>query len=91
MPDFEYDAAKSASNKDKHGIDFDEAKALWNDENRIILDTAFVVEKRFLTVGLIDGRMWTAVYTQRRERFRLISVRRSRNDEIKVYEDNLRG
>jgi uncharacterized DUF497 family protein len=87
MP-FEFDPSKSASNKDKHGIDFDEAQALWEDDKRIENDTSFDREARYLTTGRIGEHFWTAVFTMREGRVRLISVRRARNEEIQRYQDD---
>lgn len=85
--EFEYDPAKSASNKDKHGIDFEEAKALWKDENRLRLPLLVEAEPRFLIVGLVGEKIWTAVCTTRETAVRIISVRRSRKYEVARYED----
>lgn len=85
---FEYDPKKSASNNAKHGIDFDEAQALWNDEQRIEFDARTTGEARFLTVGRIGDRLWTAVFTIRGGTIRLISVRRSRTEERQWYEED---
>lgn len=84
--EFEYDPLKSESNKSKHGIDFEEAKAIWDDENAIQLDTVSSVEERFLTVGDVEGVLLTAVITIREERIRIISVRRSRGREVEEYD-----
>lgn len=83
---FEYDKAKSKTNKGKHGIDFDEAKALWNDDERIELPSKDTDECRVLVVALLDGKHWTAIITYRSETVRLISVRRSRKKEMELYE-----
>lgn len=83
---FDYDPAKSASNKDKHGIDFEEAQALWTDVDLLEVPARTVDEDRFLAVGLISGKHWSAVYTRREGRIRLISVRRARKEEIRYYE-----
>jgi uncharacterized DUF497 family protein len=84
--DFEFDSAKSQSNKDKHGIDFEEAKALWKDDNLFELPVPSVEEIRLLAIGLIDDKYWTAVITYRSDRVRIISVRRARDVEIACYE-----
>ncbi len=83
---FEYDPDKSAVNKAKHGIDFDEAQALWSDEQRLDVPARTEDEPRFLTVGKIGDRHWVAIYTQRRDVVRIISVRRARTKEIEAYE-----
>ena len=84
--DFEYDPAKSDSNKVKHGIDFIEAQLLWRDPKSVEIRARTEDEPRFLIVGKINGRFWSAVVTYRNERCRIISVRRSRDSEVMVYE-----
>lgn len=84
--EFEFDEAKSRSNKDKHGIDFVEAQALWLDEMFVEIPARAVDEPRSLVVGRISGKHWSAVVTYRGERVRLISVRRSRAEEVEIYE-----
>ncbi|MEB3225144.1 MAG: BrnT family toxin [Synechococcus sp.] len=83
--DFEYDPNKSQSNLAKHGIDFEAAKEIWQDSQRIIFPARSETEPRWVTVGLIHGKFWTVVYTTRNGRIRIISVRRSRVQEIKLY------
>lgn len=83
---FEFDSEKSATNKQKHGIDFVAAQSLWADEDRIVYPARTVDEKRFILVGLINKTHWTAIYTLRDENVRLISVRRSRKEEVHLYE-----
>ena len=83
---FEYDPDKSAVNLDKHGIDFETAQALWADDLRLVVDTQFLTEQRQLVIGRIGERMWTAVITIRGEATRIISVRRSREEEVRRYE-----
>jgi len=84
--EFDFDPVKSASNKTKHGIDFVEAQALWQDEALIEAPARTEDEPRFLIVGRIDGRHWSAVCVRRGERVRIISVRRSREEEVSAYE-----
>lgn len=83
---FEFDAGKSASNKAKHGIDFEEAQALWDDPFMLEAPARTTDEPRYLAIGRIGRRHWTAVFTLRREVARIISVRRSRLEEVSVYE-----
>ncbi len=83
---FEFDADKSASNLDKHGIDFSEAQALWRDTHRIEVPARTTDEPRWMVIGQIDGRVWSAVVTYRGERVRIISVRASRESEVALYE-----
>lgn len=85
---FEYDQYKSASNKRKHGLDFQEAQALWEDERLLILPLRFEDEPRQACIGKLHGKHWTAIMTCRKGVVRLISVRRSHNDEVEAYESD---
>ncbi len=87
---FEFDPAKSAANKEKHGIDFVEAQALWLDEGlEVVLSKSHMTdEERFLAVGRLSGKHWTAICTLRGEAIRIISVRRARKEEVEYYEDS---
>jgi len=85
MP-FEYNPDKSLLNRDKHGIDFDEAQSLWDDENRLEIPATTVDEARYLVIGQINGKFWSAVIAHRGGNVRIISVRRSRDKEIELYE-----
>jgi uncharacterized protein len=83
---FEFDPGKSAANQRKHGIDFIEAQALWDDPDLLEIPARTEDEPRFLVIGLVDGKHWSGVVTYRSERIRIISVRRSREEEIDLYE-----
>ena len=83
---FEYDPDKSAANLDKHGIAFDAAQALWRDPRRIEIPARTADEPRFLIVGKIGVKHWSAVVTYRNDSIRIISVRRARKEEIAIYE-----
>jgi uncharacterized DUF497 family protein len=84
--EFEFDPAKSNSNKKKHGIDFNEAQALWNDADFIQIPLKTSDEPRFLVIGRISEKHWSAIITYRNEKVRIISVRRSRQEEVEIYE-----
>ena len=83
---FEFDPAKSESNKRKHGIDFLEAQALWDDPDLLVIPARTTDESRYLVIGRIGGQHWSGIITYRGETIRLISVRRSRPEEVKIYE-----
>ena len=83
---FEFDPAKSAANKVKHGIDFVEAQAIWLDNKIVVFEARMDDEPRFAATGRIGDLMWTAIGTIRSDSVRLISVRRARRDEIELYE-----
>jgi uncharacterized DUF497 family protein len=84
--EFEFDRNKNESNKQKHGIDFNEAKELWEDPDYVEVPVKISDEPRFLIIGKIDRKFWTSVITYRSENIRIISVRRSRKEEIDIYE-----
>lgn len=83
---FEFDEAKSESNRDKHGIDFVEAQRLWTDSDLLQIPAKMVDEPRYLLVGRIEGKHWSAVITIRSKNIRIISVCRSRKEEVALYE-----
>ena len=83
---FDWDKEKSSSNKQKHGIDFHEAQALWDDPDLIEIPVQTIDEPRFLVIGKIEGKHWSGVITYRGEKKRIISVRRSRKEEVEIYE-----
>jgi uncharacterized DUF497 family protein len=82
----EFDQRKSQRNKEKHGMDFVEAQALWEDPDRIEIPAITIDEPRFLVIGKMSNTCWSAIITYRGEDIRIISVRRSRREEIEIYE-----
>ncbi len=84
---FEWDEKKSASNKVKHGISFEDAKGLWADPFRVEIRVSYPDEDRFILIGRMDKKIWTAVFTFRDESIRIISVRRARKREAMLYEE----
>ena len=84
--DVEFDPLKSAANKAKHGIDFLDAQALWSDPALLEIQARTTDEPRFLVIGRIHRKHWSAVITYRGQTIRLISVRRSRLEEVQLYE-----
>ncbi len=84
--EFEFDEVKGLANKAKHGIDFVEVQALWLDEMRVEIPARTQDEPRFLVIGRIGDKHWSAVISYREGRVRLISVRRSRAEEVAIYE-----
>ena len=86
MNSFQFDATKSESNRIKHGIDFVDAQGLWNDPMLLEIPAKTEDESRYLVIGLIGGKHWSAVMTYRGNNIRLISVRRARVEEVALYE-----
>jgi len=86
MGGFEYDDDKSLANLRKHGIDFLAAQELWQEPDLLEIQARPSDEPRFLVIGLIGQKHWSAVVTYRNGKSRLISVRRSRKREVDLYE-----
>jgi uncharacterized DUF497 family protein len=83
---FEFDQSKSESNREKHGIDFTQAEALRDDPDLIEIPARTTDEPRFLIVGKIADCYWSGIITYRDDNIRIISVRRSRKEEVEIYE-----
>jgi uncharacterized protein len=83
---FEFDHNKNNSNKHKHGIDFHEAQKLWEDPDFVEIPIKTMDEQRFLIIGKISEKHWSAIITYRDEKIRIISVRRARKEEVDIYE-----
>ena len=86
MISFEYDKEKSQVNLAKHGIDFLAAQSLWDDPDLLEIRAKTTEENRYLVIGVIGQKHWSAVITYRKQNIRIISVRRSRAEEVEFYE-----
>ncbi|MCL2123388.1 MAG: BrnT family toxin [Desulfovibrionaceae bacterium] len=84
--EFDYDPQKSAANKAKHGIDFEEAALVWNDENLSIVPMRSDTEPRFAAIGMVNNTIRTVIFTPRGDTIRIISARRARAREVAHYE-----
>jgi len=73
-------------NKKKHGIDFVKAQVLWEDPDRLVIQARTTDEPRFMIIGRIAGVAWSGIFTMRGDKIRIIFVRRSRKEEVKLYE-----
>lgn len=83
---FEYDAHKSKKNATKHGIDFFEAQKLWDDPDIIEIPARTEDEPRYMVIGVIDKTHWSGIITYRNSTIRIISIRRSRDEGVEIYE-----
>ncbi len=83
---FIYDVRKSTSNALKHGIDFEQAQAIWDDPRRVEVPARSDGEPRWIVIGRRDGRLWIAVFTRRGGAVRIISARRARKGEERMHE-----
>ena len=86
---FEYDETKNQSNREKHGIDFIETQELWKGPS-VEFAAKGEFENRFAIIGNIKGKLYTCIYTLREDRVRIISCRRSRDKERKLYEQSIK-
>jgi uncharacterized DUF497 family protein len=82
---FEWDDEKSKLNKAKHGIDFEEARDLWK-AGVHEFPSSRDPEMRYLVIGKIGMKFWTAVISYRGTRRRIISVRTATQKEKDLYE-----
>lgn len=85
--DFEYDPHKSEANKAKHGIDFEDAKAFWRDENAVTIRVLVEPEAPFARIAKLGSKAWTTIFTMRGDSVRIISSRRARRGEVRLYEE----
>lgn len=90
---FEYDPEKSKINLKKHGITLEDAKQLWFVPS-VVVEARMAEERRWMRighikVGQIEGKFYSCVFTMRKEAIRLISARRSRPNEEKLYYENV--
>jgi uncharacterized protein len=86
MITFEFDAAKSQANLLKHGINFVDAQQLWNDPMLSEIPAKTEDEPKFVMIGLIGRKHWSAVITYKGENIRHNSARRSHTKEVALYE-----
>ncbi len=86
MYEFEFDVEKNQSNLEKHGIDFLEAQKLWKDPDFVELKAKTTDEPRYIVIGKINKKYWSAITTVRGKKIRIISVRHARKSEVRIYE-----
>jgi hypothetical protein len=87
--EFERDDAKAAENEAKHGVTFDMARDVFRDPFAAEwLDTSRDYgEDRFVTIGMVEGRLLTVVFTLRVQTIRIISARRAEPYERRRYHE----
>jgi hypothetical protein len=84
--EYGFDEAKSAANKARHGLDFSEAQKLWQDADAVEIPAKSEGEQRITLIARIEGKIWSAIFTEREKKIRIISVRRARTNEEAMYE-----
>lgn len=85
---FEYDSSKSTSNKKKHGLGFEKAKTLWLGDH-VILPAITIGEPRYMIIGKINSKIYSCVFVLRNKKIRIISCRRSREKERRIYHEKI--
>ena len=85
MIEFEFDPEKSRSNQEKHGMNFEKAQELWHDPWRMVIPTRCTNEERWIMIAGLESGLWTVIYTIRTKKIRIISVRKTRENEKAVY------
>ncbi len=85
---FEFDPEKSVRNRLKHGIDFEEVQALWDDPYVLEIPARRTEEPRYLVIGMLGNETWSTVIAYRGENIRIISARRARREELEWYESH---
>ena len=88
--EFEYDIEKSKTNQLKHGISFEEAKKFWLIPGVKAESNHASHEFRWIRIVEREGKFYSCIFTTRENKIRLISVRRSRLDEIKFYREEIK-
>lgn len=90
---FEFDPAKDAISREKHGLPLSFGERIFDDPLHATSETTRIgdEEERFKAIGLVDGKLFTAVHTWRGQAIRLISVRRSNASEQREYDSDPRG
>jgi uncharacterized DUF497 family protein len=87
--EYEWDAAKAASNLAKHGVAFEDARRVFDDayaDHRYAPDTVDD-EQRMMATGMVNGVVLTVAYTERGDKTRIISARKATRHEQKAYFD----
>ena len=82
---FEFDKNKSEANSKKHGINFETARRLLEDYNRVELPARWIDEPRILLIARLEEAIWAAIFTHRKNTIRIISVRKARKNEKEIY------
>lgn len=89
----DYDPDKDEANRIKHGVPLVFGVRIFSDPDLAIVPTIRIgdEEERFKAIGMVDGKLWTAIHVWRDEVIRLISVRRSNAREQRDYDSDPGG
>jgi len=90
--EFDWDESKRKANLQKHGIDFVGIDRLFDDETLTVLDDRFDYgEQRYVTFGMLEGRVIAVAHTENEERIRIISARKATRNEEESYYKTIRN
>lgn len=89
----DFDPAKDEANRVKHGVPLAFGVRVFEDAGHIVLPSLRPIdgEDRYKAVGMVDGRLWTAIHVWRGETVRMISVRRSNAGEQRDHDRDPEG
>lgn len=85
--EIEFDTNKDAANQQKHGVSLSFGAKIFDDPNMLVVPTVRPedCEERYKAIGMIDGKLWSAVHVYRGDAVRFLSVRRSNANEQGIY------
>lgn len=87
---YEWDKKKNQENLSKHGLSFEDASTVFSGACITFEDRrANYAEERFVTLGLLLGRVVVIAHTARGEKTRIISMRKANSREKKIYQERL--
>ncbi len=85
---FEWDDEKARTNRIRHRISFEEARAVFDDPDRIeIMDEDESDEERWIAIGLANDACIVVIFTERNQRTRIISARKADRHERSKYNE----
>jgi hypothetical protein len=87
---YEWDEAKNRKNLAKHGLSFEDAERVFSGPCITLEDDRFDYgEQRFVTLGLLAGRLVVLAHSPRNEGTRIISMRKGNRREQETYQERL--
>lgn len=88
---YEWDEEKNKKNREKHGVDFEDAQYVFSGETISFDDDRFDYgEERWITMGLLNSRIMVVTWTRRSEKIRVISMRKANDREQEIYKKRLK-
>lgn len=94
MLEFEWDEGKRQSNLERHGVDFEDIKPVFEQQEKTVQSVdnrKQYGETRINLLGEIQNKLYCIIYTKRNSRYRIISARRANSRERRKYYQSLLG